>query len=244
MKKFLYLLIFCNILPGCNETEVEKEVYKSETLSIYQLSKHTYQHTSYLDAKQFGIVPCNGMIVTNKKEAVVFDTPIGDIPSSELIDWITKTLKCKIIAVIPTHYHFDNLGGLNEFHKQGIVSYANKKTIEMANEYLPIPQNSFDNYMELKVGDKEVYIEFLGEGHTPDNVIGYFPYEDIMFGGCLIKNLGDGEGNIEEANVEEWSETVRKIKMKYPDVKKILTGHGKTGGIELLDYTINMFNKN
>jgi glyoxylase-like metal-dependent hydrolase (beta-lactamase superfamily II) len=25
----------------------------------------------------------------------------------------------KIIAVIPTHYHDDNLGGLHEFHRQG-----------------------------------------------------------------------------------------------------------------------------
>jgi metallo-beta-lactamase class B len=243
MKLFLYILIFSNILFGCSKVEFGNEVYKSENLSIIQLSKHTYQHISYMDARQFGIIPCNGMIVANKNEAVVFDTPIGDLPSSELIDWITETLKCKIIAVIPTHYHFDNLGGLNEFHRRGIVSYANIKTIEMVHEYLPIPQNGFDNNMELNVGNKKVYIEFFGEGHTIDNVIGYFPYEDIMFGGCLIKNLGDGEGNIQEANVFEWSETVRRIKAKYPNVKIILTGHGNVGGFELLDYTIDMFKK-
>ncbi len=67
------------------------------------------------------------------------------------------------------------------------------------------------------------------------------PLEDIMFGGCLIKEEGAGKGNLAEANVEEWPNTVRKVKMKYPEVKKIIVGHGKSGGIELLDYTIKLF---
>jgi len=242
MKRFLYVLILICILFGCKETKIKKEVYKSETLSINQISEHVYQHVSYLDTEDFGKVPCSGMIVIHENEAVVFDTPVDDKSSAELIDWITKSLNCKIIAVIPTHYHVDNLGGLNEFHRQGIASYAYKKTIEMANKNdAPKPQHNFDEYVELKVGDKKVYVEFLGEGHTCDNVIGYFPYEEIMFGGCLIKDNGAGKGNLTEANVEEWAKTVKKVKAKYPKVKKIIPGHGEIGGAELLDYTINLF---
>ena len=59
------------------------------------------------------------------------------------------------------------------------------------------------------------------------NTVGYFPFEDIMFGVCLIKEFGSGKGNLEEANVEEWSETVRKVREKYPDVKKIFPDTGK-----------------
>ena len=106
---------------------------------------------------------------------------------------------------------------------------------------LPVPQNGFDKYMELEVGNEKVYIEFFGEGHTCDNIVGYFQVDDIMFGGCLIKETGAGKGNLAEANVEEWSETVRKVKMNYPKVKKIIVGHGKSGGIELLEYTIKLF---
>jgi metallo-beta-lactamase class B len=242
IKNFLYLLILSSILLGCKETEAEKEAYKSETLLIIQISEHTYQHISYLDTENWGKVSCNGMIVVNKNEAVVFDTPADDETSSELIEWINKSLNCKIIAVIPTHYHVDNLGGLDEFHRQGIASYAYYKTIQLAKENnLPAPQHSFDERMELKVGNEKVYIEFWGEGHTCDNIIGYFPSEDIMFGGCLMKEVGAGKGNLEEANVEEWSETVRKIKIKYPTVKTVIPGHGKTGGAELLDYTISLY---
>ncbi|MCL2327585.1 MAG: subclass B1 metallo-beta-lactamase [Bacteroidetes bacterium] len=224
------------------DAKTEKEVYKSETLSINQISEYVYQHISFLDAGEFGKVSCNGMIVICENEAVVFDTPTDNEASRELIDWVTKSLKCKITAVIPTHYHADNLGGLDEFHKQGIASYAYCKTAQIAKENdLPEPQHCFDKFLELKVGNEKVHIGFFGEGHTCDNVVGYFPLEDIMFGGCLIKEAGAGKGNLAEANVEAWSETVRKVKMKYPKVKKIIVGHGKSGGIELLDYTIKLF---
>jgi metallo-beta-lactamase class B len=105
----------------------------------------------------------------------------------------------------------------------------------------PVPQQSFDEFMELKVGNEKVNIDFLGEGHTCDNIIGYFSLDEIMFGGCLIKEPGAGKGNLEEANVAEWSETVKKVKKKYPNVKIIIPGHGKVGDIELLDYTIQLF---
>jgi len=220
----------------------DNEVYQSEILTIRKISEHIFQHISYLNTEDYGKVSCNGVVITNTNEAVVFDTPVDDAASSKLIDWVTQTLKSKIIAVIPTHYHVDNLGGLNEFHKQGIPSYAYAKTLQIAKEKdYPVPQHSFDKFMELEIGGEKVNIEFFGEGHTCDNIVVYFPLEDFMFGGCLIKELGAGKGNLEEANVAEWSETVKKVKKKYPNVKTIIPGHGRSGGIELLDYTTQLF---
>ena len=242
--KIFSLLTLAGILLGCRQAKTyeEKEVYKSEGLLIYQISEHVYEHISYLEVENFGKVSCNGMIVTGKNEAVVFDTPTDDEISLELIDWIRTELKCKITAVVPTHYHVDNLGGLHEFHKQGISSYAYRKTIQITKENgYPQPQHGFDRFLELNVGNKKVYVEFLGEGHTCDNVIGYFPLENIMFGGCLIKEIGSGKGNLAEANTREWAETVKKVKLKYPKTKKVIPGHGKLGGIELLDGTIKLF---
>ena len=244
MKYFFltFLLIFSNSLFGFDENNTAEEVYKSEKLIIYRISKSVYQHVSFFDFGNSGRASGNGMIVVNSNEAIVFDTTADDESSRELIDWIMKTLKCKITAVIPTHYHVDNLGGLNEFHRQNIPSYANYKTIQIARENnLPVPQNGFEGFMELTAGKEKVLIEYFGEGHTIDNITGYFLSENIMFGGCLIKETGSGRGNTEEANVEEWPKTVRKIKSKYPNVKIIVPGHGKSGGSELLDYTIRLF---
>jgi metallo-beta-lactamase class B len=241
----ILLTAFCSVNSNAqigNLEWAEKEVYKSETLIIKQISEYVYQHISFLDTEEWGKVACNGMIVAYQNETVVFDTPTDNETSHELIEWITNSLNYKILAVIPTHSHIDNLGGLDEFQRQGVASYSHNKTIQITKESgLPVPQHGFDNYMELAVGVEKVQIAFFGEGHTSDNIVGYFPLEDIMFGGCLIKALGDGKGNLAEANTAEWSDTVKKKKKKYPKVKKIIIGHGKSGGLELLDYTINLF---
>ena len=246
MKRLLpsFPFIFISILFGCGGAKMEKELYRSETLIISRISKSVYQHTSFFDYGYYGKASGNGMIVVNSNEALVFDTAADDETSSELIDWIEKSLKCRITAVIPTHYHVDNLGGLNEFHRRGIPSYANNKTIQIAKEIGgPVPQHGFDQSMELAVGKEKVFIGFFGEGHTCDNIIGYYAPDDIMFGGCLIKEYGAEKGNLEESNVVEWAETVRTIKERYPGVKKIIPGHGKTGGKELLNYTIGLFDR-
>lgn len=182
------------------------------------------------------------MIVTDKNEAVVFDTPSDNKTSEELIRFIQDKLHAKIVAIIPTHFHADCLGGLSAFHQHNIPSYSYIKTIELAKKNgFEVPQNSFDKMLELNVGNKKVFAEFAGEGHTKDNVIGYFPSENILFGGCLIKEVGAGKGNLEDANVNDWSATVKKIKQEYPNAKVVIPGHGKYGGTELLDYTIKLF---
>ncbi len=60
-------------------------VYHSEQLQIHRLSAHVYAHISFLQTKDFGKADCNGMIVVNEGEAVVFDSPAGDSSSEELI---------------------------------------------------------------------------------------------------------------------------------------------------------------
>lgn len=241
---FLTLIFFIGILSGCksNKPTSEKEIYKSENLIIHKISDHAYQHISFLNTESWGKVPCNGLIITDRNEALVFDTPTDDASSLELIQWIHEELNCKIIAVIPTHYHNDNLGGLQAFHNQNIPSYSYTPTLDLSKEHGMIsPQSSFDSIMELTVGNKKIYAEFIGGGHTQDNTIGYFPDENILFGGCLIKAMGSDKGNLAEAKVEQWAETVEKVKAKYPQAKIVIPGHGEIGGMELLDYTIELF---
>lgn len=136
------------------------------------------------------------------------------------------------------------MGGLKKFHKYQILPYANNRTIELLkskNSEFPNPQKGFNTQLELTAGDKKVYADFFGEGHTKDNIIGYLPENKVVFGGCLIKEEGAGKGNLEDTTVNAWSETVRKIKQKYPQTNIVIPGHGKPGSTTLLDYTIKLF---
>ena len=245
IKIFLLLLFSLSIYTANaqkNEGFKAKVVYQSDDLIITQISENAYEHVSYLQTQDFGKVPCNGLLVSNHKEAIIFDTPTNDKSSEELIKWFTDQLHFKIKAIIPTHFHDDCLGGLKAFHQHNIPSYANFKTITFAKEKaFTVPENGFKDSLVLKLGKETITAKFFGEGHTRDNVVGYFPSENIMFGGCLIKELDATKGYLGDANIEAWSNTVEKVKKEYPNVKIVVPGHGERGSSKLLDYTIGLF---
>lgn len=244
-KTLLIILISLTIL-NCSTQKPEafkpKEIYKSNDLTVTQITENCFVHISFLQTNDFGNVPCNGLIVTNNKEAIIFDTPTNEKNSEELIRWVNENLDCKINAIIPTHFHDDCLGGLKAFDKKDIPSYAYYKTIEFAKENnYNVPKNSFKDSLILKAGDEIITVKFFGEGHTRDNVVGYFPSEHVMFGGCLIKEIGAGKGYLGDANVNNWAGTVENVKKANPDVRIVIPGHGEFGDSRLLDYTINLF---
>lgn len=245
-SKNIGFLLLSFVLLSCSPKKVDhfkaKEVYKSSELIITQISENAFIHTSFKQTNDFGNVPCNGLVVKNNNEAVVFDTPVNDKTSEELIKWINGTLHSKINAVVPTHFHDDSMGGLQAFHNHHIPSYAYSKTIELAKENnFTVPENSFKDSVVLKAGHEKAIAKFFGEGHTKDNVVGYLPEEHILFGGCLLKELEAGKGYLGDANVSTWSNTVEKVKKEYPDIKIVIPGHGEYGDQKLLDYTINLF---
>ena len=238
MKNIIYLLPIL-ILTSCKSTKLPLKNYESETLKIQKLSNHIYRHISYLETDSYGKVSCNGMVYLNGNEALVFDTPTNNKASSELIDWIGKR---KIKGVVVTHFHIDCLGGLKEFHLNEIESYASKLTIELAKkDGQELPRHSFDDKIAFVIEKKIAYAQFYGQGHTKDNVVGYVPSEKALFGGCLIKALNSGKGNLVDANTNQWSTTVERIKNKIDGIEVVIPGHGKNGGIELLDFTIQLF---
>lgn len=241
---FLFILIFASISCTSLKNKGHSLSYESADLSIEQVSDHVYRHVSYLNTEDFGKVECNGMIVVYEKEALVFDTPTTDSVSRVLIQWINRALESEIVAVVPTHFHDDCLGGLAEFHAAHIPSYASHKTIEAARaHHVEVPEKGVGEFLSMKVGDQQVFLDYFGEGHTSDNVVGYVPAEKVLFGGCLIKELGASEGNLEDANVLEWANTVRQIKQKYTDIQRVIPGHGEPGDVALLEYTIDLFSQ-
>lgn len=240
--KSIYILTLSLLISSLTLAGKEKVIYQTANLIITKLSANVFEHTSFLKTDDFGTVPCNGMIVRESDEAIVFDTPVDDVSSEELINWISETLHCKITAVVATHFHMDCLGGLQAFHQHGPPSYASAQTIELAKKNkFNIPENSIGNTFTFRVGTKEVHTRYFGKGHTSDNIVAYFPDEHTLFGGCLIKERKAGKGYLGDADTKEWPATVQQIKQAFPDVKTVIPGHGKTGNKKLLDYTIRLF---
>lgn len=213
-------------------------------IQIDSIAPNVWIHRSFLNTKDFGRVTCNGVIFKDQDEVVVIDTPVDDSSSYELIQWINNQLHAEIIAVIPTHFHEDCLGGLSVFHQSKILSFANIHTIDSAqSQNVIIPKIGFNQELEIRVGNEEVICSFVGAGHTRDNIIVSIPSQKVLFGGCLVKEIGATKGNLEDADINAWPITIQTLKEKFPEAQIIVPGHGKFGDRSLLDYTESLFSK-
>ncbi|MFC3415252.1 subclass B1 metallo-beta-lactamase [Algoriphagus hitonicola] len=238
----LLSLAFFTLFLSFNVSLAQKSVFKNERLEILQLSEHTFQHITYLETDSFGKVPCNGIVVVNEGKAIVVDSPAEEGDAEILLDWVQEQMDLEVSGVIATHFHEDCVGGLEAFHRQKIPSYGSRLTISLADENgFPTPKLGFDRLLSLKLGSLEVRTQFFGKGHTEDNTVCFVEKDQVLFGGCLIKEMGAGKGNLADADTLSWSKTALQIKENFPELKVVVPGHGKAGTKELLEYTAKLF---
>ena len=237
MKLVILFLLSVNLLFSSG-----KEI---DSLDIKKINENIYIHISYIDLEKYGPFPCNGLIYKNNNEVIIFDTPMNNKSSRRLISWIRNELKCKIKAIVINHFHDDAIGGLEAFHEEKIPSYASDKTIQLAKENdKTVPLHSFKDVKNLNLNNELIINKYIGPAHTEDNIISYIPSQKLLFGGCMVKEMNASKGYLGDANLDEWSNTMQKIIDQYPDLEIIIPGHGEHGGMELLEYTKNLFSKN
>ena len=237
MLLFAPLLIIFSISISAQST-----IKISDDLVLIQLTPDVYIHKSYVTSETYGRFACNGILYTRLGDGLLFDTPYNESQTELLLTWIKDSLGIVIEGVIVNHFHEDCLGGLSVVHQWGIPSYGYKGTQKLAkaNSLTP-PQKTFGKKRIFKLNDRKIVCQYFGPAHTQDNIACWFPSEKMLFGGCMLKSLKSGKGNLADAEVSQWSYTIRNIKVEFPDIQIAVPGHGKYGGIELLDYTIDMF---
>jgi metallo-beta-lactamase class B len=245
MRILLCIIVSLNIIGQRSaDAQTNEQITISEGLILIKLNDNLYQHVSDVQY-QSRTVKCNGLIYVNGTEAIICDTPTNDVYSAELLQWWNNNYPdVKVKAVIVNHFHADCLGGLKEFHKAGIKSYGHvlgPELMKLKGDTLEVPQNLFSNVANIKVGNATVQNFYPGEAHTRDNIVTWIPGEKVIFGGCMVKSMHAEKGNLADANVGAWPATIKNVKLKYPKARLIIPGHGDPGGMELLDYTIRLF---
>jgi len=232
IKNFiLFLVIIVTVIHTYGQ-----EIKVSDKLTLIKLTEHTYIHTCENN---------NGIIHVNNGEAIIVSTPDSDIETQKLIDWTKENLHSKIVGYVIDRWHPDAMEGLDIIQKLGIKNYSYELTRTIAKDKgLPIPEIGFDPKIELKVGTEKIICHFLGAAHTDDGIVVWIPKEKILFGGNEIRSYNGWVGNIADANLNEWSRTIEKVKKEYGSAKIVIPGHGRYGGAELIDYTIQLYKPN
>lgn len=147
-----------------------------------------------------------------------------------------------IDTVVPTHSYQDCTGGLSEAHRQGAETWALKQTVEiLKTEKKAIPTNSFEKAKRFQRGDFEVILSYEGGAHTKDNVVAWIPERKILFGGCAVKSVEAANiGYIKEADMKSWPMMLNQLLEKYSSAELVIPGHGNSGGLELIQHSIEM----
>ena len=246
MKKLLLLIILeiCLVKLSFAQNQYQK-FQVSEDIEIIKINDNAYVHVSYAEVSGWGRVASNGLIYLNNGEAALFDTPMTDSLTKDLMDWISSKLKAKVTLFVPNHWHRDCIGGLAYLNSLGIESYANEITVEIAkSKNLPITTHGFRDSLALSLGDKKIFCEFLGAAHAIDNIVIWLPSEKILFAGCMAKEVGSKNlGNTADADLTAYPETIKKVLNKYRNAEIVIPGHGEFGGIEILKHTLELSSK-
>jgi len=242
----VFLLLACFISWGSTAyaQSDEAEIRLSEDVTVRRLSDGVWLHTTYFDISGYKHVQANGLLIIDGRDVMMIDLPWTDEQTGVLFDWIDQEQKATIQKVVPTHFHIDCAGGLAEAHRRRADSFALEKTAELLkNANKPVPRNWFTERMSLICGNIHVELAYLGGGHTIDNIVAWIPAKKILFAGCLVKALNAKNiGNTEDADLVDYPVTLRKVKERYPDVKIVVPGHGRPGGLDLIDHTIELCN--
>ncbi|MDA7027815.1 subclass B1 metallo-beta-lactamase [Bacillus sp. CLL-7-23] len=239
---FVTLISFHNQISAYSKTSSPQLTNQDKSITLTKLNDKVWAHTSYNDWNG-QTYDHNGLVVSTSQGVVLIDTAWGnDQKTEELLKMIKKHLQKKVVLAFITHAHDDSISGIRALLKQGIDVRSTKLTAKLAKAYgYPSPKPTLDVNPIMKVGDIVIEAFYPGEGHSQDNITVWLPKSKLLFGGCLIKSLGASDlGNLSDANVEQWDDSVKKVIEKYPHVKTVVPGHGNWGDKSLLFHTIDL----
>lgn len=190
------------------------------------------------------LYPSNGLIVRDGDGVLLVDTAWGEEATVALLDAIEAQIGLPVRRVIVTHFHDDRVGGSAALAARGIPVYATPFTRRLAAaEGNDVPAGSLTGLDAaggaLTVGPVEVF--YPGAGHAPDNLVVYVPGAHVLVGGCAVFEAARATpGNVADADLGAWPQTLRRVEARYPEAEIVVPGHGLPGGPELLEHTITV----
>ena len=73
----------------------------------------------------------------------------------------------------------------------------------------------------------------------PDNLVVYVPEARVLFGGCAVHEASrTTAGNVADADLNAWPESLRRVRARYPEAQVVVPGHGVPGDLGLLDHSV------
>ena len=222
--------------PTALELAQPKMLRLSRDVWVGRVGSRLWVHTTTRRYPDGTIYPANGMLMETDSASVLFDTGWTNAQTKVLLFWAEHKLRKPVAKVVVTHAHEDRLGGIDELKRRQIPVYSLALTNEFAraqgikNAPMPLPGLEA-NILRDKLGYD---LFFPGPGHSRDNLVVYFRRQHVLFGGCLVKSSSSPSlGNLDDAVLTDWPNTIARVKNTYPDAQIVVPGHGTLSGDSL-----------
>ncbi len=210
---------------------------------LNKITEGVWLHTSSQDIPGYGVMPSNGLAVKDGDSLILVNTAWGELATVELAKKLKEETGLDIGKLIVVHFHPDSLAGVDWLEAKGVKVLSHPATPNLsAQRGTPIPNTSvpalLDPGSRVKLGPVE--ISYPGPAHTQDNLMVYVSEPKILFGGCAVRAAKHTTlGNIADANLEKWPDSLEWAKTIYPETKMTVPSHGNPqAGISLIDHSL------
>ena len=221
----LALIVCCWSPAKTAAQEIGESARVAEDLDVVRMSGRVYMHVSRYEMPPFGLVPANGLILVDKGEAFLFDTPWTESQTEVLLDWIENVLHARVTACVPNHWHKDAMGGL-----PAVCNYvASRPTPTTALLPLPAKRACARRSTASRASGRSnctvwrcINVYLVG-GHSTDGIFVWIPAENLLFPGCMAKDAkAVNLGNTEDADVRAWPGTMEKALAAFPGARIVV----------------------
>ena len=198
-----------------------------QKLLISEINDSTFVYTTF-NTYENQQVPANGLLKVTSTGVIMIDTPWDTTQFQPLLDSVFSRFNRPVNLVIATHAHDDRTAGLNYYKLKGIPTFTSLATAQICFENkAPQPEFTFLKDTLFNLNGTLIQTYFPGAGHTPDNIVIWFPNDKVLFGGCFLKSIDATDlGNLSDANMGAWPFSISNAKVRFEKAKVIIPGHG------------------
>jgi len=194
----------------------------------------TERVTPDLHVVQAGGINGNVAVLATADGAVVVDTMTFRAQGARIRELAERLTGGPVQAVINTHYHPDHSHG-NPGFPSGTHVVATQRTLDYMLEFDArywsganagtLPNDTFDEERELRIGGKTIRTLYLGRGHTGGDLVVLFVEDRALHMGDLLFNGRYPSVDLEAGgSVEAWIATLDRALAL--DFDRVIPGHG------------------
>lgn len=227
-----------------SEADSLTDIEKAFPVTLSKISENVWVHTSTYTIPGQSPIPVNGLVIVDGEEVILADAVWGELATLSLLETVEREIGKPVTKLITTHHHADRVMGVDAAEWKGIEVFTHPDTPALAaRNGWPVPNTSVAALKQpgsrIKVGNVEV--AYPGPGHASDNLVVYVPSDKILYGGCAVRGAeSQSLGNILDANLKTWAESLAWVKTTYPEADLVVPGHGKGADLRLIDHTLTL----